>query len=137
MIQLKIGNRRIGAISAGRIATIPLIIVMVFWELTSGFVADVLAGFTPSRQGIEYSLIVDVPLILITIGVWLSCYRFFLWLGRIGTIIWLLPFGLCTIIILGELEHAEPIALVVYFIVLLSTVSVVSFLWKKEKGGGT
>lgn len=123
---------------AARIATIPLIIVLLFLEWLAGCIGAILAGYTPSREAVELSLIVDVPIILIVTGVWLSRYRLFSYLGRIGTIIWLLPFGFYSLMVLGEFEHTEPVVWVEYPILLLSTISATFFLWKqRKKEGGT
>ncbi len=134
---MKIDIGRLNTNYIGKIATIPLIIVGVLWELGGGWIVTVLfRGFTLSKEVIGYSLFVEAPLILIVAGIWLSRFRLFLYLGRVGTIIWLLPFGFHTIIIFGELEHAAPIVLIVYFIVLLSTISVTFSLWKRKKKEG-
>lgn len=125
-----------GITVAARVATIPLIATIVYWELGGGFVGYVLSGFTPSKQTIVTSLIVDVPLILIIIGVWLFRHRFFLYLGRIGTIIWLLPFGYYSAMVLGEFEHTDPIIWIEYPVLLLSTIAVTLRLWKREKKEG-
>lgn len=119
--------------------TIPLVIVIWFWATATGFIGDILyRDLTPSRETIGLNLLVDIPLILTVVGVWLSGCKPFLYLGRIGTIIWLLPFGVYSVVIFGELEHAEPRALVEYLIVLLSTIAVILSLWKREKKrGGT
>jgi len=41
--------------------------------------------------------------------------------------------GFYTLMVFGEFEHAEPIALVVYFIVLLSTAAIMISLWKPRR----
>ncbi len=136
VIQLKIDIRRISATDIERIATIPLIIVLVFLEWLAGCIGAILAGYTPSREAFELSLVVDVPLILIVVGVWLSRHRLFVYLGRIGTIIWLLPFGFYSAMVLGEFEHTDPIIWIEYPILLLSTISVTFSLWKRKKKEG-
>ncbi len=133
---MKIDIGRLNTNYIGKIATIPLVVTMVYWELGAGLVADVLSGFAPSKQGIESSVIVDVPLVLIIVGVWLSRHRLFLYLGRIGTIIWLLPFGFYSVMVLGEFEHTDPIIWIEYPILLLSTMAVTLCLWKRVKKEG-
>lgn len=133
VIQLKIDTMSINATEIARIATIPLIIVGL---LAAGCVWEIFKGYVPSRDSIEFCLSIDVPLILIIVGVWLSRYRLFLYLGRIGTVIWLLPLGFHTMMIFGELQNTEPIVLVVYFIVLLCTILSALFLWRPKKKEG-
>lgn len=126
--------RAICTAAIAKAATIPLAATMVYWELVAGVVGYVLAGFSPSSQAIECSLIVDVPLILIVVGVWLSSCRPFLYLGKIGTVVWLFPFGFYSGMVLGEFEHTDPIVWIEYPVLLLSTISVTYFLWKKGRG---
>ncbi len=120
-------------IDIGKIGSIPLILGGIFWIFVNGFAGALHRGFIPSSQTIEDTLFVEIPLILILLGIWLPHSAGTLFIGRIGTIIWLLPMGVLTIIIFGELDHAAPIALVVYFVIAISSILVTLDLWRCKK----
>lgn len=117
-------------IDIGKIGSIPLIIAGILFSYSFGCVGILLAGFTPSIQIIQDTLFVEIPLILICLGIWLPRSRITLYAGRIGTILWLLPMSVYTLIIFGEFEHASPRSLIEYTIIVLSTVLTALSLWK-------
>ncbi|MBU7036441.1 MAG: hypothetical protein HXS52_00800 [Theionarchaea archaeon] len=127
----------VNAANLARVATVPLIIVPLLWASATGFIGDIVyRDFALSKETLGSNLIVGVPIIAIAIGVWLPHRKLFLYLGRIGTAVWLFPFGFFSFMVLGEPEHAEPIVFIIFLVLFLSTVSVIWFLWnlsKKEK----
>ncbi len=119
-------------IDIGKIGSIPLILFILFWTRLYGIA--VFNGYI-SIHLIGITLIVDVPLILICLPIWFPGSELRLWLGRIGTIIWILVMGLPTIMIIGEPEHSDPVTIIGYSVLMLSTVIVTIYLWKHRRVG--
>jgi len=129
---LKIDSGKTATIIARIIVTIPLIFVGYMWN--PRIITCLLRSpCRPFFDEIVLTTLIDASIILICPSIWFPNSRLLLYLGKIGSIIWLLPMGFYTLMVFGEFEHAEPIALVVYFIVLLSTAAIMISLWKPRR----
>lgn len=111
-------------INIGKIGSLPLILVIVIW--TYYHAGGALDGYIPF---IELILLVDIPLVFICLAVWFPGSKGRLWLGRIGTIIWLLILALLALMIVTEFEHADTKTVIIYLVIMISTVIVTIYLW--------
>lgn len=126
-------------IDSGKIGSIPLIIAVSSWTFVfglGGLSFRILERPFLSFRTVSTILLV-IPLVLMCLAIWFPNSKLRLYLGRIGSIIWMIPMGFYSLMIFGEIEHAEPIALLIYCIVIASTILVMKSLWKpksEEKG---
>lgn len=122
-------------INIGKIGSIPLILIGLYWTYLVGFGGF---SFRILRRPIfsfrtMSTIFIDIALILICLGIWLPRSKLRLYLGRIGSIIWIITMGYPTLMIFGELEHADTTILIIYFIIVLSTIVVTISLWKPRR----
>ena len=120
-------------IDSGRIGSVPLILVIVLWTFLEGFGGLDYYRYNPSIRTLMSTLLVDIPLIFICLAIWFPGSRLRLYLGRLATIIWWVLMAFYSLMIFGEIEHAELIALIIYFILILSKIAVSISLWNHQK----
>ncbi len=120
-------------IYSGKFATMPFILIIAYVVYHN--CAIILYGYFPPIDSIIASLAITLPLIFMCQAVWFPDSKLGVRLGKIGYVARIIVLVFPTLAIFGEIEHAEPAALIVYVIMLISTVIVTVSLWRPREEG--
>lgn len=79
------------------------------------------------------TILIDVSLVLMVLPIWFPHSKLRLYLGRMGSIIWVALLSYPTMMMIGEPYATSRGFLLAYLIVVISTALIIISLWKKGK----
>ncbi len=122
-------------IDYGKIGSIPLTLVGIFWTFVFGFGGtdyDKIVRRSILSFDIVSTLLIDVSLVLMVLPIWFPYSKLRLYLGRIGSIMWVALLIYPTMMMIGEPYATSKGFLLVYLIVVIFTALIITSLWKKS-----
>lgn len=125
-------------VDIGKIGSLPLIIVGMLWTFVFGFGGrdyDRIVRRSIFSFDIMSTILIDISLFLICLAIWFPDSKWRIYLGRIGSLIWIALLGYPTLMMVGEPHATSKGFFLVYVIMMASTILVSVSLWKRKKEG--